>query len=393
MTDQEPSPALEPVKNLVLVGKTGNGKSSTGNTLMGHKQFLAKKQAGGVTMECNMFRAATQDGPIINVIDTPGLFDLTVSADFLSKEIINCLSMAKEGIHAVLFVLSTNGRISQEEESTLNTLQRIFECTILDYFIVVFTGGDTLEEEGQTLDDYLRDSCPEFLTRVLRLCGQRKVLFDNKTTDKDKKAKQLKELLAHIKDVEKQTGGKPYTDKMHRKIKEENDKVREQKREIEAKNLAEEESKLMQHKLQKEHENTLKLLAEAVENALKKDKEAHEKELRLVEDTLKQNAAAHEREMRQVEEALKQNAIAHEREMRQIKDEFQQNQQRQLVEDVLKQNAAAHEKEIRQMREEFQRQQAQQLLLAQQQQQQAQQHQLQPQNLLPRLGPVECNIM
>ena len=71
--------------------------------------------------------------------------------------------MAEEGIHAVLFVLSVKNRISQEEESTLNSLQRIFESKILDYLIVVFTGGDELEEEGLTLDEYLEEGCPEFL--------------------------------------------------------------------------------------------------------------------------------------------------------------------------------------------------------------------------------------
>ena len=178
-----------------------------------------------------------------------------MSAEVLSKEIINCLTMAEEGIHAVLFVLSVKNRISQEEEATLNTLQRIFEAKIIDYIIVVFTGGDELEDEGQTLDDYLRDGCPIFLTvclrlllsslffcscghdqyfstssvflivlvltfqNVLRLCGQRKVLFDNKTKDTVKKAEQLKQLLAHVADVERQTDGIPYTDNMHRKIK------------------------------------------------------------------------------------------------------------------------------------------------------------------------------
>lgn len=86
------------------------------------------------------------------------------SFDYLNKEIINCLTMAEEGIHAVLFILSLKSRISQEEESTFKTLQRIFEGKIVDYFIVVFTGGDELEEDNYTLDDYLRDStCPAFL--------------------------------------------------------------------------------------------------------------------------------------------------------------------------------------------------------------------------------------
>lgn len=92
-----------------------------------------------------------------------GLFDLSESAEYISKEIIKCLTLAEEGLHAVVLVLSARTRITQEEENTLITLQALFGSEILDYLIVLFTGGDVLEERNQTLDNYFRQGCPEFL--------------------------------------------------------------------------------------------------------------------------------------------------------------------------------------------------------------------------------------
>jgi len=98
------------------------------------------------------------------MVHETGLFDSSVSANYITTEIVKCLTMAEGGIHAFMFVLSAGNRITQEEESTLDTLQLIFDSKILDYFIVVFTGGDKLEANEQTLDDYFSEGCPKFLT-------------------------------------------------------------------------------------------------------------------------------------------------------------------------------------------------------------------------------------
>lgn len=62
---------------------------------------------------------------------------------------------------AIILVLSVKARFSQEELTVLQNLQTLFGDNIVDYMIVVFTGGDVLEDDHETLEDYLSHGCPE----------------------------------------------------------------------------------------------------------------------------------------------------------------------------------------------------------------------------------------
>ncbi|CAI9115084.1 OLC1v1015918C2 [Oldenlandia corymbosa var. corymbosa] len=70
--------------------------------------------------------------------------------------------MAKDGIHALLLVVSLKVRFNEEQVSIVETLTHLFEDRILDYMIVAFTGGDELEDD-RTLDEYLACSTPAAL--------------------------------------------------------------------------------------------------------------------------------------------------------------------------------------------------------------------------------------
>ncbi|XP_054457819.1 GTPase IMAP family member 7-like [Anoplopoma fimbria] len=218
-------------RRIVILGKTGSGKSSLANTIFEDESFKIGRTANSETSKCGAITKSV-NGRNITLIDTPGFFDTDRSEEELKPGIVRCITECAPGPHAFLIVLKVE-RFTEHEQAVIAKINQYFSEEVLKFATVLFTHGDQLEE-GQTIEDFVLGNEP--LSDLVKKCGGRCHVVDNKYWKNNQQDEyrnnqfQVKELLKTMDKISEANRGSCYTHKVlqavEEKIKQEEELIR-----------------------------------------------------------------------------------------------------------------------------------------------------------------------
>ncbi|XP_070775638.1 uncharacterized protein [Enoplosus armatus] len=205
-------PSSSPELRLVMLGRSGAGKSAAGNGILGREEFESHPESlTAITQECEKKKALV-GGRQVAVVDTPDWFNSEQTPVEVRAQISSCVALSSPGPHAFLLCVPLD-QPAKTELQGLGALESVFGPeAVQKRTLVLFTYADRLRESGKAGNDsveaYIAGRRGDLL-KLVEKCGDRFHVME--TGGGGTERRNVAELLEKVEQTVKEAGGQCYS--------------------------------------------------------------------------------------------------------------------------------------------------------------------------------------
>lgn len=160
--------AAQQKRNIIILGRTGTGKKTIANKILGDERLQVDSAMTSVTREVRPMKAEEKVDDtihyIIKIVDTLGPYSKKIDKAWILKEISEHCIGARDEVHLILFTFRY-GVYEQREIDIFTAICELYPDEIPKISALVITGCESLDEEGR--NSLCHELCTETITKQI----------------------------------------------------------------------------------------------------------------------------------------------------------------------------------------------------------------------------------